>query len=1120
MSVLLSTFKKVTPNVRRKGIRRKNTLPGGENSLPSLPSTNEAPELILKVQVVGCSDLLAKDKNGKSDPLGRDRHTTPVVKRNLNPEYNSKDATFEFSLYRSTIGNVGALQFVIWDKDLMSKDYLGETALSFEDLFKHQEPSPAYAFDDLRNTVFAVSIESTRKKTSAQGALRLKIGYAPVDKEVVPDYNAVHRDLQQLVTQTSLSLHSSVPTRGVGTAIMGADSELEDDGLSSGDEYSTDEYEPESGAPPRKASSQQAAVPAVAGPTPAPVKPSHSSSGGLLPRIIAPIRPSLSPRLSSGDVLPGSDTSRPPSRTKKIRPNFKRTFNSDYNFATNMNDTVGIVMLEVNRAEDLPKLKNMTRTGWDMDPFCVISFGKKVFRTRVIRHSLNPVWNEKLLFHVHRFETSFKVSLRVLDWDKLTGNDFIGGVSFDLAELMAHVPQPDPITGIYPEEVAKGDHDMTEYKLPVAAEKGAEWEFKHAPYLIFRAKYQPYRALRQRFWRQYLKQYDTDNSGLISHIEISSMLDTLGSTLSRETIDSFFTRFDQNPREGEITFDQAVQCLEDAVTMPRAQRKKVSPDGLMPETGANTPLIKGSPTEEYPNLGIQNLNFSGPSARASNDESVGVATINSKPQRDGQEPMQMPASTASEGLMPPKQLTPGMERTASDITINGDETPIVATPGQADTIPEVTTSIHPSDLSQQSTDHLADDLDDLEGPTSSAGDDVFERVINIKTCPLCHRPRMNSKAEGDIVTHLAVCASSDWARVDRMIVGNYVTASQAQRKWYSTVVSKISAGSYQLGANSGNIIVQNRMTGQLEEEKMQGYVRFGIRLLYKGAKGRMEGGRARRLLKSLSIKQGQKFDAPESAREIMPFIAFHNLPVEEIADPLESFKTFNQFFYRKLRMSYRPVTNPDDPRTVVSVADCRMMAFETIQDATKIWIKGREFTVAKLLGDHYKDEALKYTGGALGIFRLAPQDYHRFHAPVDGKIGPMTYITGEYYTVNPQAIRTTLDVYGENARKIVPIDSPIYGRVMAVCVGAMMVGTIVTTVEEGAEVKRGDEFGYFAFGGSTIVLLFEKGAIQWDEDILNNSQASLETLVRVCMGVGKAGRPPPTSRASSSITPA
>lgn len=199
------------------------------------------------------------------------------------------------------------------------------------------------------------------------------------------------------------------------------------------------------------------------------------------------------------------------------------------------------------------------------------------------------------------------------------------------------------------------------------------------------------------------------------------------------------------------------------------------------------------------------------------------------------------------------------------------------------------------------------------------------------------------------------------------------------------------------------------------------------------------------------------------------------------------------------------------------------MAFETVNEATRLWIKGREFSVARLLGPAYSGQAERYNGGALCIFRLAPQDYHRFHSPVDGTIGPMTYIAGEYYTVNvspqstntltiliyviqPQAIRTSLDVYGENARKIVPIDSPTFGRVMAVCIGAMMVGSIKTTVEEGEQVKRGQEFGYFAFGGSTIVCLFEKGAVEWDEDLLVNGRASLETLVRVGMGIGRVRR--------------
>lgn len=76
------------------------------------------------------------------------------------------------------------------------------------------------------------------------------------------------------------------------------------------------------------------------------------------------------------------------------------------------------------------------------------------------------------------------------------------------------------------------------------------------------------------------------------------------------------------------------------------------------------------------------------------------------------------------------------------------------------------------------------------------------------------------------------------------------------------------------------------------------------------------------------------------------------------------------------------------------------MVFETVSEATKLWIKGREFSIARLLGDVYRDEAERYVGGALAIFRLAPQDYHRFHVPVDGRIGKMRDVMGEYYTVN------------------------------------------------------------------------------------------------------------------------
>ncbi|KAG8922083.1 hypothetical protein FRC02_012151, partial [Tulasnella sp. 418] len=964
---------------------------------------------------------------------------------------------------------IGALQFVVWDKDIVGKDYLGELAIPLDELFKNHEPSPALSFDDPRNKEYSFALVSSRTDTESRGTLQLKIGFVPADPSQTPDYNALYKDILEQTRIAGLSLHNQVPTHGIGTAATGEE-DLEDDGLSSDDEA-------DSALEESDVEREQERTPIQ------PKKQTSTSSGSSSQKKTGSSflsKPVLGSRKASVDSSAVTGTETPTSETEKKTKSKKKKHHGDYSLSAG-HDIIGIVMIEVKGAEDLPKWKNMTRTGWDMDPCAVISFGKKVFRTRVIRHSTEPKWDEKLLFHVRRYEAGFKINFTILDWDKLSSNDLVGEVSLDLKDLMEDVPKPDPNTGIYPEKVATGDVEMKEFRLNIVIPSKGGLESKHSPVLIFKARYQPYAALRQQFWRQYLKQYDIDSTGTTSKLELTSMLDSLGSTLTKSTVDSFFTRYNKDPVADELTFDEAVQCLEDEVGKPRNERKVLGKDDVPFSTAATPMTLTETPTEEGGLLkgpNFEALDFSGPNARPGNsDEEILKATLASRPiPGNNQESNQVELAT--------KLKTSGLRGPAADDDDDGDLTPM------------------PGGLKKDE-----DPLDDADDDESSASEDTVERVINIKTCPLCHRPRMNSKAEVDIITHLAVCASGDWAKVDRIVVGNFVTASQAQRKWYTNVIAKVSAGSYQLGANSANIIVQNRMTGRLEEEKMQGYVRLGIRLLYKGAKSQMEGTRARKMLKSLSIKQGLKYDSPESAREIPPFIAFHNLNLDEILDPLESFKSFNEFFYRKLKKEARPTEEPDNPARLVSCADCRMMAFESVTEATKIWIKGREFSVGRLLGDKYKDQASKYVGGALGIFRLAPQDYHRFHVPVDGKIGEMTYISGEYYTVNPQAIRTSLDVYGENARKIVPIDSPTFGRVMCVCIGAMMVGTIVTTVKEGDVVQRGDEFGYFAFGGSTIVILFEKGVVEWDEDLVVNGKASLETLVRVASGVGRCVRP-------------
>ena len=301
------------------------------------------------------------------------------------------------------------------------------------------------------------------------------------------------------------------------------------------------------------------------------------------------------------------------------------------------------------------------------------------------------------------------------------------------------------------------------------------------------------------------------------------MLDSLGSTLSQTTIDSFFIRNGKRPYEDHLTFAQAVQCLENELGKPDSEKKRIDTDGSDPSTMSGTPNVMTESESRFMKLSIGDLDFSGPGLRLDDrDPSAG-------------KPSAPPPYPTEPSVMPVPEI-------AGDPTKDS-----LAKPGGESGLQLMSSSPgHPSrEMSYSSSDAEADDS------SGSSGTDTVERVINVKNCPLCHRPRLNSKAEVDIVTHLAVCASQDWGKVDQIVVGNFVTASQAQRKWYTKIITKVSSGDYKLGAvstnfaltkcgvlmfcrkNSANIIVQNRMTGQLEEEKMQVYVRLGIRLLYK-----------------------------------------------------------------------------------------------------------------------------------------------------------------------------------------------------------------------------------------------------------------------------------------------
>lgn len=142
------------------------------------------------------------------------------------------------------------------------------------------------------------------------------------------------------------------------------------------------------------------------------------------------------------------------------------------------------------------------------------------------------------------------------------------------------------------------DKDLKNYSIPLKMRKESKYEDKYSPELIINAKYVPYAALRQQFWRCLLNQYDVDDSGRLTQVELTTMLDSLSSTLSEHTINGFFQRFQQNSPEvphvkeaDEITIDQAVICLEDQLS-----RQSKGPASKDVDPSSIIPSISTSPT--------------------------------------------------------------------------------------------------------------------------------------------------------------------------------------------------------------------------------------------------------------------------------------------------------------------------------------------------------------------------------------------------------------------------------------------------------------------------------------------------------------------------------------------
>ncbi len=268
-----------------------------------------------------------------------------------------------------------------------------------------------------------------------------------------------------------------------------------------------------------------------------------------------------------------------------------------------------------------------------------------------------------------------------------------------------------------------------------------------------------------------------------------------------------------------------------------------------------------------------------------------------------------------------------------------------------------------------------------------------------------------------------------------------------------------------------------------------------LSFLYNNALGRII---CRVLVKKWVSELGRAYmESRFSKCRIKRLIKQHSIDMTDYEQ--RDFLSFNDFFTRKLADGKRSIDT--DACAVISPADSKLTVYDITCDG-RYSIKDCEYSIYTLLGGD-KLLADEYIGGKCFVYRLTVDNYHRYCYTDSGIELEHRFIPGIYHTVNPIATEK-LDVYGKNCRELTVLDTDNFGRVAYIEVGAMMVGRINNS-HPTERFKRGDEKGYFSFGGSTIVMLYKKDAVTADGDITENSKNAVETVVRYGERVGVKG---------------
>ena len=252
--------------------------------------------------------------------------------------------------------------------------------------------------------------------------------------------------------------------------------------------------------------------------------------------------------------------------------------------------------------------------------------------------------------------------------------------------------------------------------------------------------------------------------------------------------------------------------------------------------------------------------------------------------------------------------------------------------------------------------------------------------------------------------------------------------------------------------------------------------------------------------KRMSQVYGSYQDLNISRKKVPPFVKKFNIDLSEYkagsikSDNKEnSYKNFNEFFIREFEDGKREFLK--DEAKMPAFCEARYFGYRQIEDEVKVPVKGKFLNAKDLLGNSKWDKT--FEDGPLIIARLCPVDYHRYHYPLDGKTLDSFQVSGQYHSVNPLALKVRENIFLINERRASILETKNFGKLAYIEVGAAMVGKIIQSHDESKSFRRGDEKGYFLFGGSTVILLGEKGKWEPSKDIIENTQNGFETYLKL-----------------------